>query len=200
VVKFSEFLEMVTWGLFSKSSHLAWNDPADVDMSRTLVKEQCFGDIIDKLSLEFEERFSECRSHKSLFRFIIDPFSFSPDDMTLFIPLEHLPAAQMALLELQCDVYLNSTFSGCRDYHQMWKSIFNFPSYSVLCTVAKRVLCMFGSTYRCESSFSAMKSIKSKERNRMTDLHLVHCIRAVVAKYVPSFTDLVNNMQCQPSH
>jgi hypothetical protein len=54
---------------------------SDIDPSYILIKDQQFGDTVDKLAKEFESRFSECRANKSLFEFIIDPFSFSPDDI-----------------------------------------------------------------------------------------------------------------------
>ena len=109
---------------------------------------------------------------------------------------------QLALLELQSDLYLKYTSSEVnrRDCIAMWKTISLFFAYSVLCDVAKRVLSMFGSTYRCESAFSAMNGIKSKYRSKITDEHLVHCVRAATTKYVPSFASLVHEKQCHGSH
>ena len=157
--------------------------------------------MIDVLATDFENRFKECRSKKSMFQFTVDPFSFQADLLTEFIPVESIAAAQLALLELQSDPLL-SRFAeiNCKDCVNMWKSISNYPAYNVLCNAAKKVVSMFGSTYRCESAFSAMKGINSKERNRITDAHLMHCVPAATIKYEPLFRNLVSDKQCQGSH
>ena len=174
---------------------------AEVDKSKTVCTEQEFCRNLDVLAEQFETRFSECRQRKSIFQFTIDPFSFEPDKLIDFVPATNIASAQLALLELQSDLYLSTSADvNRRDCLSMWKTISSFSSYSTLCDVAKRVLSMFGSTYRCESAFSAMKAIKSKERSRITDEHLMHCVRAATTKYVPSFAGLVHEKQCQGSH
>uniref|UniRef100_A0A3Q3Q094 HAT C-terminal dimerisation domain-containing protein n=1 Tax=Monopterus albus TaxID=43700 RepID=A0A3Q3Q094_MONAL len=49
--------------------------------------------------------------------------------------------------------------------------------FPLLRDFALSMISMFGSTYICESSFSTMKHIKSKERNRLTDDTLFHLMR-----------------------
>ena len=63
------------------------------------------------------------------------------------------------------------------------------------------VLSKFGITlaYRYESAFSAMKGIKSKKRNRITEPNLMYCVLAATTKYKPSFKNLVYNKQCRGS-
>jgi hypothetical protein len=114
---------------------------------------------------------------KPLFQFTIDPFSTQPESLMSVVSELNNSETQLALLELQSDLYLNTSSEvNRRDCIAMWKTISLFPAYSVLCDVAKRVLSMFGSTYRCESAFSAMNGIKSKYRSKITDEHLVHCV------------------------
>lgn len=121
--------------------------------------------------------------------------------MRNFVPFADLAEVQLALLELQSDMFLNSSPDVDRaDCLSMWKAISAFPSYAVVCNVAKRVLSMFGTTYRCEAAFSEMKAIKSKERNRITNANIEHCVRAVTTKYEPQFSRLVHDMQCHGSH
>ena len=43
---------------------------------------------------------------------------------------------------------------------------------------------MFGKTYVCESTFSTMKEVKSKNRNRMTDETLDDSLRLAPLKLV----------------
>lgn len=172
----------------------------DVDVRHVLCRELEFGSAIDLLSQDFEARFSECRAGKSLFQFVTAPFSFEPDALIDFVPTNDIAAAQLALLELQSDTYLTVSSEVNRtDPLLMWKSISSFQPYRVLCSIAKKVLSMFGSTYRCEAAFSAMKGIKSKDRNRITDGNLKHCVRAATTKYAPSYKHLVQNMQCHES-
>ena len=42
---------------------------------------------------------------------------------------------------------------------------------------AKRVTCMFGSTYCCEQLFSKMNYTKNKLRNRLSDRHLNYVLQ-----------------------
>ena len=58
----------------------------------------------------------------------------------------------------------------------------------------------FGSTYLCESAFSHMKLIKSKQCSTMTDDHLDVCLRLAVSTYTPNYKKLTDNLQCQSSH
>ena len=174
---------------------------AEVDPNRNLYKEQNFGINIDEVAKEFEDRFSECRSKKSLFQFVIDPFSFDVNKLSEFISINDLGTAQLALIELKNDTYLSRSPDVNRaDCFFMWKVICSFHAYNVLCRVARRIFSMFGSTYRCESAFSAMKGIKTKDRNRITDVHLQHCVRAATTNYEPNFIKLVTDIQCQGSH
>jgi hypothetical protein len=170
----------------------------DVDASRVIFTEQRFGEMIDRLMDDFETRFREYRLMKSVLQFTTDPFSFAPDALSDIVSPDELAASELALLELHSDMQL--TCINRMDCVNMWKCISRFAAYNVLSNVAKRVLSMFGTTYRCECAFSAMKGIKSKERNRLSDAHLVHCVRAATTGYVPSFKNLVRDKQCHPSH
>jgi hypothetical protein len=181
-------------------SHLA-TMVMEVDPNKSLLKEQKFGENMQDLARQFETRFSECRLNKSLFQFVLEPFSFDVNRLCDFVMSQDLGESQLALLELQNDTYLSKSPDVNRsDCLVMWKSISAFHSYSMLANTAKRVLCMFGSTYRCESAFSVMSGIKNKARNRITNEHLQDCVRAATTKYTPRFSRLVNDKQCHGSH
>jgi hypothetical protein len=195
--KLALFNAHIATGNFTHFSELG-KMVADIDSSRVVFREQKFGEMIDTLLADFENRFSECRQIKPVLQFTTDPFAFAPVRLVDIVSTHELAEAQLALLELHSDMQL--TGISIVDTVQMWKCISRYAAYNVLTNVAKRVLSMFGSTYRCESAFSAMKGIKSKDRNRLTDCNLVHCVRAVTTRYVPSFKDLVRDKQCQGSH
>ena len=57
----------------------------------------------------------------------------------------------------------------------------------------------FASTYLCESTFSNMKLIKSKNRNVLTNDHLNDCVRLSVTSYKPNYRFLAEQMQCKSS-
>ena len=192
------------------SAHLSTNNlvhfailskmATDVDPGLQVYRSLQFGDFLDGLAQEFESRFSECQAAKTLFQFVVEPISFQPETLGEFIARENLAAAQMELLELQCDIYIKAA-PDCnrKDCLAMWRTIGQHGKYPLLSDIAKKVLSMFGSTYRCESAFSHMKAIKTKYRNRISDDHLMQCVRAVTTKYKPLFNNLTSGKQAHGS-
>lgn len=77
----------------------------------------------------------------------------------------------MELTDLQSDLLLpfetGVTF---------WKEI-SADKYSVLKSSMRKLMCSFGSSYVCESTFSMLKVVKSKSRNHLTDEHLELLLR-----------------------
>uniref|UniRef100_A0A8C1YYC5 HAT C-terminal dimerisation domain-containing protein n=1 Tax=Cyprinus carpio TaxID=7962 RepID=A0A8C1YYC5_CYPCA len=73
-------------------------------------------------------------------------------------------------------------------------------TYPALIHCAVKILTCFGSTYLCESAFSAMGIIKSKKRSLLTDRHLTDCLRAATSEQQPDLKLLVKRMQTQISH
>ena len=60
---------------------------------------------------------------------------------------------------------------------------------------------MFGSTYRCEQTFSQMKLNKISTVNKLTDDHLEDVLRLSTTDIQPDISILVfTEMQPQPSH
>ncbi|XP_062415327.1 general transcription factor II-I repeat domain-containing protein 2A-like [Pungitius pungitius] len=92
----------------------------------------------------------------------------------LFIDGAQPSELQLELCELQADPF----FQAKRNERgiSFWRLLpeARFPR---LRDFALSMASMFGSTYICESSFSTMKHIKSKERNRLTDDTLFHLMR-----------------------
>ena len=78
-----------------------------------------------------------------------------------------------------------------------WKDV-NFP---ILRLCAAKIQCIFGSTYLCESSFSVLKWVKSKARNRLTDINLEAEMLCALSTFDPNLDKLVRDKsQLQPSH
>ena len=73
--------------------------------------------------------------------------------------------------------------------------------YPILRDFALKMLSMFGTTYICECTFSNLKHIKSKERNRLTDETLGHLLRVSTTDIEVDFTKLsIENPHPQVSH
>ncbi|KAL4104943.1 hypothetical protein QTP88_020219 [Uroleucon formosanum] len=66
---------------------------------------------------------------------------------------------------------------------------------------ALKMLSMFGTTYICECTFSNLKHIKSKERNRLRDETLGHLLRVSTTEIEVDFTKLsIEKPHPQVSH
>jgi len=77
------------------------------------------------------------------------------------MPDESIAEAELELIELQNDVFISSSKEVNRqDCVGVWKAISTFPHYPQISKMAKKVISMFGSTYKCESTFSIMKHVK----------------------------------------
>lgn len=81
---------------------------------------------------------------------------------------------------------------------RVWNAI--PENFSCLKNFATALLSMFSSTYACESLFSTMNFIKSRNRSRLTDETSSSCISLKVTKYKPDVKSLSKVMQQQKSH
>jgi len=96
----------------------------------------------------------------------------------------------MELCDLQADPFLLS-----RDEHgiQFFK-LLSDKKYPQLIDLGLKVCSMFGSTYKCESTFSIMKYIKSKYRSALTDESLSHLLRIATSNVSVDIPSLVAKM------
>jgi hypothetical protein len=94
-------------------------------------------------------------------------------------------------MELSCDMSLKIKFEACRilDFYKK-----EHLEHSQLAT---EVLLIFGTTYLCEKTFSAMAAIKSQYHVR---LQLESDLRAAVSTIQPRMSHLVSKMQAHSSH
>lgn len=113
---------------------------------------------IESLQEQFKIRFQDFHDMQPRIDLFADPLSAAVSEQ----PGE----MQLELCELQYDPF----FQARRNERglEFWK-LLPESRFPLLRDFALLMLSMFGSTYICESSFSTMKHIKSKERNRLTD-------------------------------
>ena len=65
---------------------------------------------------------------------------------------------------------------------------------------AKRMACIFGSTYVCEQLFSKMKFTKNKLRTSITDENLNASLRIASSNFKADIVNLSREKQQHPSH
>ena len=158
--------------------------PADVSMYATFI-----GD----LQVQFNDRFQDMRCQRENFKLFASPF-----DVEVEAAPEEL---QMELIELQSSGALKLKCKEMDSIIQFYKQyIMDDGSYPGLVQHAKKMCCMFGSTYLCESLFSKMKYAKSRLRSRMTDVHLEGNLRLSTSSIEPNIERLSKDMQHQVTH
>ena len=104
---------------------------------------------------------------------------------------------QLELCDLQSDQFLLN--KATLPITQFWP-LLSEEHYPNLRRFGLHLLSMFGSTYLCEAAFSAMKSIKSKERNLLNQTSLEACLRLALTSVDIDTKELASKMQAHPSH
>ncbi len=172
------------------------------------VQEQVQGqtdvDFIDKLIVNFSNRFDSFRFGQQLTMFIQNPFlitdvmEFSKEVIQHFKWVNAGPL-QMQLVDFQADVALKEQFVR-RDSSTFWLQMVPETAFPGLRKVALHILTMFGSTYNCEAAFSTMNIIKTKYRSRLTNEYLHMCMRIALTPFKPRFKILARQARAQFSH
>ena len=98
-----------------------------------------------KLQEEFDDRFADFKTHRATFQMFADPFSFDVQDAP------HL--LQMELIDLQCNSDLKAKFREVGGKADMLGHFLRElpPGFPELSRMFKRTMCLFGSTYLCET-------------------------------------------------
>ncbi|GAA6098912.1 SCAN domain-containing protein 3-like [Tachysurus ichikawai] len=123
-----------------------------------------------------------------------------PSSFLVKIVEEHSKAAKSIFQWASLQTELIDLQEVDRDTVTFWTKMVtaeNFPNQQ---KVAICVLPMFGSTYRCESVFSAMNVVKNSCCSSLTNEHLGQCLRLATTPFVPRFIQLMEHRQCHFSH
>ena len=78
---------------------------------------------------------------------------------------------------------------------QFWCSL--LLTYPLVSQIVIKALLPFPSTYLCETGFSSLLTVKTRNRNR---LQVEHDLRCCLSKTEPRISQLVEKKQFQPSH
>ncbi|XP_078140529.1 general transcription factor II-I repeat domain-containing protein 2B-like [Centroberyx gerrardi] len=125
-----------------------------------------YREAIETLQDQFNDRFQDFHDMRGTIQLFTDPLSAVVNDQP--------PKLQMELCELQGDAFFQMKRNERGVSFWILLPETRFP---LLRDFALKQASMFGSTYICESNFSTMKHIKSKERNRLSDETLFHLMQ-----------------------
>ncbi|RXM30349.1 General transcription factor II-I repeat domain-containing protein 2A [Acipenser ruthenus] len=187
--------DLETGGMLHFPTLISCRDTADVHQMTS---------SLDRLLQNFQHRFQEFESVKDVFLFVKNPFVVQAngtwcDQAKASFPDVEKAKLQLELIDLQSDEVLKMrhTETTCETF---WTTLVLDSKYPHLRKVAFNILTMFGSTYVCESAFSTMNNIKSRNRSVLTDNHLCNCLRLALTELTPNFKALVHQRTCHFSH
>lgn len=142
---------------------------------------------LTQLQARFDNYFPEkCRDDD----WIRDPFRVDMESITLPSNEEH------QLVELSCDQTMKRRFGEVSLSHFWCSDV--MAEYPSLATLAVKTLLPFSTTYLCESGFSTLLQLKSKQRNR---LDTEHDLRVALTTVIPDFENLIKSKpHAQLSH
>ena len=190
-------LEMIEGNIreanFTKLPMLKNNPPSDT--SELLV-------YMANLRLQFSTRFADIRAYANELLLFSNPVLVNWRE-------EVHSDFQLELMELQTDPDMKIIFERTKlkkvedrlplmDFYQ--KYVHEARSYPKLIAHAKKMACIFGSTYVCEQLFSKMKFTKNKYRTRLTDSHLNDILCISSSSMTANIEKLVKKKQHQVSH
>ena len=132
------------------------------------VEEECsrFVEDIEALSHDFENRFKDFDRLKPNLYLYNNPINADVETQ--------ISEFQLELCKLQCNPFLLSRKNETQK--RFWKLV-SKDKFPKLKDFALKMHSMFGSTYVCEGTFSTMKLVKSRNKNRMVNQTLGKCLR-----------------------
>ena len=165
------------------SLHKLVADDVEVECTR-------FVEDIEALSHKFENSFQDFDSLKSNLYLYNNPMDVDVETQ--------LSEFQLELGELQCDPFLLSRKNETQK--RFWKLV-SKDKFPKLKDFALKMHSMFGSTYVRESTFSTMKLVKSRSKNRMVNQTLDNCLRLSTTSIDDDIETMVSEKpQTQASH
>ena len=150
--------------------------------------------IIAGLREEFDQRFQDFKSIMIVAQFVNYPsVEIHAEEFSTCVVKhfgEDQAAVEIEVVDFQNDLSLRTLSTTGNIWPLVPKE-----KYPNVIRVALRMKAMFSSTYLCEASFSSMKFIKNKYRNRLTDEHLDNCIRMATTTYSPNFKKILDGQK-----
>jgi len=164
---------------------------------KIVYRTELFVQSIEVLIEEFESRFSDFSRYEVAFKFFKHPFIF---DKTHAKELSEILNVRKTHLEFDLSLVASETYIPGEKCEAMWARLLSENSFLVLIKIVPQFLCMFGSTYVCECTFSSLARRKNKIRNKLSQENLEAEIRCEIFEDTPDFHKIALNKQCHPSH
>lgn len=174
------------------SEEVSKEDLSSFPSVETLLKEnpdeqkdlECLKAVLRDLKTEMAVRFQDFRKYKDSFRLIENPWSITAANVAeLAIFGFQSKLLKEELIDMQQDTELKTLFEQKakeKEHYKFW-TIIEENQFPNLEKCSKLILCIFASTYICESTFSKLKFIKNKNRSRLTSENLQHLLRIAVS-------------------
>jgi 17beta-estradiol 17-dehydrogenase/3beta-hydroxysteroid 3-dehydrogenase/mitotic-spindle organizing protein 1 len=142
---------------------------------------------IDDLIEEFDRRLTLSKEEDIQLKITEDPFSVDPADLPFQLELN--------IIDLQCSTdYTNKhRESSMQEFYRSLDS----EKYKDLTEGAMKTFSIFGSTYICEQTFSAINMNKNKQRSCLTNDHLEDIY---TTNMTPEYNKLVAGKRCNICH
>lgn len=146
------------------------NDSTNMPCTTAIIQEfsnqnklETYADIVDRVLKNYENRFSDFNIIRNVIELHNNP---------LYCTLHNQdPEIQEELLKMRSDLSLPIE-SGINFWTKIDEKI-----YFNIKTQILKLYSMFGSTYKCEVSFSTLKLVQNKYRNNLSDQHIADLIR-----------------------
>lgn len=142
---------------------------------------QKYQQYLKDLLEEFLRRFQDFKKIDKTLQLVRSPFNFTVREAPVEIQLE--------LIDLQSEQLLKDNFNSM-DILTFYQSL-NGHKFKSFLNYVQKVLVYFGSTYRCEATFSLMRYTKNRYRSRLTDENLHSLLKIASTELTPDFDAIV---------
>ena len=188
------FIDQLAQRKFDNFSHLrerAAEAENDLNADKYASKVEALLDVC-------KSRFADFTAEAENVAFFTSPFTFKDvDSLTVEMQLEAIDLQNNSVLKGRFDDM--PAVPSATDMISFW-SMLPVEQFGHLRSFAQRFICRFGSTYRCEQSFSAMKIIKNRNRARLADKNLSCLMMLATTDLRPDINKLASAIQPHKSH
>jgi hypothetical protein len=196
---------------------------SEIEINETIKLDEninIFLNIIRETIQQFKIRFNDFKKFECNIKFLKYPDTCNIDELDLhYFEWMNIDTFEFELIDLQsCNTWKqkfidarqlmeqieinrlqgNEVKNADNEILKAWNSLPD--TFYTLKKVARSMLSIFSSTYACESLFSIMNLIKSKERNGLTDETSAACVSLKITNYTPDIKTLSSKKQQQKSH
>lgn len=153
--------------------------------------------FLDILITEFDSRFSDFKEFDLAFKFLKNPFLFDEGNIE---SLANIFVINKNHLKFDISLINEETRMSNEKSEELWNRLLTECNFMALKKIIPKFLCMFGSTYVCETTFSSLTRRKNKFRNSLSQQNLESEIRCELSKSKPDLGKMAKSKECHPSH